>query len=1179
MKKDDNIPITKEKKIYLIGGAIAAVIVIIVLCILIWRRPSGSSSADISSLIAEELSTADLDYLPSETSQLDKIADTTADVLNRLSETGTDREGMIQTLKESLLGMNLGLSEEEAQDLAQWLVDLYLEQQNVTENTGLTVEPDSALLEQLTSDLQNMADYLEQLDASVVQNREELLNLTSNQNDSYNTIQEYLQNLETTVSELHQEFSSYETDGSIGETISETVNTGISNISSLLGTLYESIANTQNEILVELANSELDNSEKYETINNRLGDLTVSLNQTLEEIDDHLSSVLDDLMADNDEQQAALKKELQSSKETLTTLISEVEANSSLQFEQAEQNNAARYEALTQTLNEVNTSITAALEKMQEENTTQNAALMEALQNSHEELNTVLSNLSAENAAYYESLSETLTNMSSSISSTLSSMQEVNSAEHTSMLDTTLQSLENVQTEITGILAELEADSAERYSALDQSISQLSTDLQNVNAELVSKMEELKADAGSNTQTLLQSMQSGHDSITAALTDMDNANTARFEALDQALSSLSDQLQTAGDTITNTLAQMQETGEAQSNAILDAVQASGESIRTMLSELESLGEEWYSDTNGNLDTKVTQLMNNLDSIHNNITSSQLDIKQMLVNMSSADASRMEQILEKFYEVTADLAMINTDMDTAHEEIRSLITEVQTNLQNTADENQSELLTALNNMDSSFSQANTEGFSNLLESLQSQADSMKSQFDQLNESLANNVSGINQNVTDSKTEMLQKLESMETNISSTVNNIGSGTSVSQEAILNRINQMEENTNNRLSGLSGDIQSVFQRVSNGKALLASALLTKDVVIDEDATFQEIHDAILSIDQEIVIGVDQIPGTIEYEYHHHTGDSQNGGGCYTVEDVHHHNADCYQLCTYSWTGCEGSNGWTDSNSISHCNYRETHSICNNGQTMYKVYSHYNGGGSASGHRDGGSSTHAISICGKTEGQHYGWTTGCGLQEGQIIGAHIVYDADAVSAAAAEYRKQAQTDAIFDLQEYLDSISQSDDMNMNKDTNNAQDTLPDETESETETTTDPSDETEETETESEESSESTDETISEPEEPSEEESETETSSESEAESEMTSVEESTEESMEETIEESTEEYPEESSEQPAEESAAESSSESEDAQEASTETHSASPDTTVSGVSESTTGSAETITASPKQ
>ena len=125
--------------------------------------------------------------------------------------------------------------------------------------------------------------------------------------------------------------------------------------------------------------------------------------------------------------------------------------------------------------------------------------------------------------------------------------------------------------------------------------------------------------------------------------------------------------------------------------------------------------------------------------------------------------------------------------------------------------------------------------------------------------------------------------------------------------------------------------------------------------------------------------------------------------MEDVHHHNAGCYQLCTYSWTGCEGSNGWTDGDGISHCNYRETHSICNGGQTMYKVYDHPNYGGGASGHRSGGTSTHAVLVCGKTEGQHYGWTTGCGLSDGQIVGAHIVYDADAVSEAAATYRKES--------------------------------------------------------------------------------------------------------------------------------------------------------------------------------
>ena len=74
-----------------------------------------------------------------------------------------------------------------------------------------------------------------------------------------------------------------------------------------------------------------------------------------------------------------------------------------------------------------------------------------------------------------------------------------------------------------------------------------------------------------------------------------------------------------------------------------------------------------------------------------------------------------------------------------------------------------------------------------------------------------------------------------------------------------------------------------------------------------------------------------------------------------------------------------------------------------MYKVYDHPNYGGGASGHRSGGTSTHAVLVCGKTEGQHYGWTTGCGLSDGQIVGAHIVYDADAVSEAAATYRKEA--------------------------------------------------------------------------------------------------------------------------------------------------------------------------------
>ena len=932
MDKDELKIFVKEKKPLLLAIAGAAVILILVICIFLALKGRDSSGASVDPgawITAEELEASGPDFLPEDPDQVQAITDTASEILSELSAAGGDRETMIRTLRDAILGLDYGLTEEEAQELSQWLVDYYLEKVESVQNNSQTAAGAESDLGQLQADLQEMADYLEQLDASVTYNKEELQNLTTVQGDSLNTIQEYLDNLKEEISVLKEEFFGCEsTDTSHLE---ESVNTGITNISSLLGTLYESIANTQNEILVKLADSGLETGEKYEEINNRLGDLTVSINQNLEEIDDHISSVLDDLMADNDEQNREFIKQLQSTQEQVTTLINEFAQENALQLTRMEENSAARYESLTQTLTEVNNAITAALEEMRAENSEQNAALVEQLQTMKAELDAVLGQLSEENEAYYTSLVETLT---------------------------------KVNSDLNGLLEEMKAENTEQNAALQE-----------------------------------------------------------------------------------------------------LIRTSADGLRSMLETLQQSGEEWYNGTNSNINTKVAELMNNLDGIHNNITSTQLDIRQTLVDMQTADAQRMNQIMEEFYGITADLAAINTSMDTAHGEIKTLITEVETNLQNKADANQSELLGALTEMDSSFEQANSEGFQNLLDSLQAQAENMQSQFDALNSSMTANTSAINQTAETNKTEVLNKLASMESNISNTVNNIGTGTSVSQEAILERIGQMEENTNNRLSGLSGDIQSVFQRVSNGKALLASALLTKDVVIDEDATFQEIHDAILSIEQEVVIGVDKLPGTIEYEYHYHTGDAQNGGGCYTVEDVHHHNAGCYQLCTYSWTGCEGSTGWTDGNSISHCPYRETHSICNGGQTMYKTYDHYNGGGSQSGHRSGGSSTHAILVCGKTEGQHYGWTTGCGLQDGQIIGAHIVYDADAVSAAAATYRKEAADEnalAMEKLEELLNALERETAAGVveipEEDPDSA---LTEETEAETESQAEP--ETEEEETESE--------------------------------------------------------------------------------------------------------------------
>lgn len=151
-----------------------------------------------------------------------------------------------------------------------------------------------------------------------------------------------------------------------------------------------------------------------------------------------------------------------------------------------------------------------------------------------------------------------------------------------------------------------------------------------------------------------------------------------------------------------------------------------------------------------------------------------------------------------------------------------------------------------------------------------------------------------------------------------------TSVSQRiAVLHNetsdsSNSIKELIETSTNAINQKLQSVFQSVSNGKKLLASALLTKGVSVAEDATFAQIAQAILSIPQKMVIGVQEIPGEISYDYHYHvdkngsfphtntegtsggcytiaqyhvhTGSSNSGSGCYTIPITHTHSNSCY-------------------------------------------------------------------------------------------------------------------------------------------------------------------------------------------------------------------------------------------------------------------------------------------------
>lgn len=726
MKKEDTVKVIKDKRI-LIGIAALLLIIVIILCVAAVRQNAarqnaGRRSGGMAALMSESLENSGFSYLPGDKRELEKAAEAAAEFLDELVSMGADRQEMVEKLQGYLTSLDWGLTDEQAAELAEWLVDVYLQNYESVygEPSGVSqtvTKLSDTFLEEMRTDLESISEYLTQLDASVANNKEELIHLTESRDGSYEALTEYLDGLKRIVSTIQSELSRYQNDQSQQQVLSTQE---FADMKTRMDSLSAAILELENRLKENIQNADVNNGGRYEALVEDMDGLSSDLQNKVKELDQRLSDMLSELKSNGNRMSASLSELISSSQNELSILLNQLEMANQQRYENSEAQSNSRNEQIDQNINE----------------------------------------------------------------------------------------------------------------------------------------------------------------------------------------------------------------------------------------------------------KVNLLSGRLDEVHANINATQTEIKQILADMDEADDLRLEEIMKSFAEINAELAAINEDMDTAHEELKTLIETVRTE----AGENQEELLGVLNEIDASFTEQNSQNYEALVQSLNSQSEAMKAQMEAMSSSLIQNTAQIAVEVSSGNAGILEKLT-----------------------------QMESSTNAMLSGLSSNVQSVFQRVSNGKKLLASALLTKDVIIDEDATFQEIYNGIISIPQQVVIGVDRIPGTIEYEYHHHAGSSESGGGCYTVEDVHHHDVSCYQLCNYSWTGCAGDNGWTDGENISHCPYRETHSICNNGQPMYKTYDHPNYGGSQSGHRNSGSSTHAVLVCSKTEGQHYGWKTGCGLQEGQIVGAHIVYNSNMLSAAAATYEKQA--------------------------------------------------------------------------------------------------------------------------------------------------------------------------------
>ena len=343
-------------------------------------------------------------------------------------------------------------------------------------------------------------------------------------------------------------------------------------------------------------------------------------------------------------------------------------------------------------------------------------------------------------------------------------------------------------------------------------------------------------------------------------------------------------------------------------------------------------------------------------------------------------------------------------ESRQETIRSLAL-VESNLKNMLESDMVQITAAFGSLTAEL-QTRVQELSTLLENRMNRVDQNLSGLDKnvtglgnnifgLNENvngLGNNISGLSENVNglnENVDGVGKNVESLFTRIGELDNGMQTNLTTLQQTFAKQFGDLNvsagQNTEELKSyleelnnGLKQDMNQVFTSVSNGKKKLASALLTKGVSTNEDATFAQLTEAILNIDQKLVIGVEEIPGTIRYQYHYHvdasgnqphTEKSDTAGGCYTGTHGHVHSVEdgCYKEESYHVhrDDCSGYPVWVD---------------WAPGVEPYWGFIYTCG--------EPANATRRVLICSKQAGSTDYYVPSCGLADGQIIGAEIVYD-----------------------------------------------------------------------------------------------------------------------------------------------------------------------------------------------
>lgn len=534
-------------------------------------------------------------------------------------------------------------------------------------------------------------------------------------------------------------------------------------------------------------------------------------------------------------------------------------------------------------------------------------------------------------------------------------------------------SLEEMQNSVSSALKGEMESAATSLEQLNQNIADNQKKLDEVNAQLAQREESLL-----QVETIQHRLEENASGMTGKVTDLEKTTHTKVNEIRTDMESIHTDVTKTLEEISRIMQEM-DAQKKQDNT----------DHKESITEINRINESVQS-----VNQTVSKLEDRLNTSYENL-------KNLVQEVRTTEEKNRELWTQEQTQLTEQQKQLLKEVEESRQEtIRSLAL-VESNLKNMLESDMVQITAAFGSLTAEL-QTRVQELSALLENRMNRVDQNLSGLDKNVTGLGNNISGLSENVNglnENVDGVGKNVESLFTRIGELDNGMQTNLTTLQQTFAKQFGDLNvsagQNTEELKSyleelnnGLKQDMNQVFTSVSNGKKKLASALLTKGVSTNEDATFAQLAEAILNIDQKLVIGVEEIPGTIRYQYHYHvdasgnqphTEKSDTAGGCYTGTHGHVHSMEdgCYKEESYHVhrDDCSGYPVWVD---------------WAPGVEPYWGFIYTCG--------ELANATRRVLICSKQAGSTDYYVPSCGLADGQIIGAEIVYDQARAQAKAQE-------------------------------------------------------------------------------------------------------------------------------------------------------------------------------------